>query len=95
MVAFRHIPLLLFQKRTIEHILKNFAPFVNTVQQTLLEKSLCLIGFSGDDPNFLQWIGWIRDNFPETTPLKNIPCWYYKSIGGSKKITRSKACKYC
>lgn len=41
---------------------KDFAPFVNTVQQSLLENSLCLIGFSGDDPNFLQWIGWIQDN---------------------------------
>ena len=39
-----------------------FAPFVNTVRQALLEKTLCLVGFSGDDPNFLQWIGWIRDN---------------------------------
>ena len=38
------------------------APFVNTVQQSLLENTLCLIGFSGDDPNFLQWIGWLRDN---------------------------------
>lgn len=38
------------------------AIFVNTVQQTLIENVLCLIGFSGDDPNFLQWIGWIRDN---------------------------------
>lgn len=41
---------------------KCFAPFVNTVQQSLLENALCLIGFSGDDPNFLNWIGWIRDN---------------------------------
>jgi len=41
---------------------KEFAPFVNTVQQSLIENTLCLIGFSGDDPNFLQWIGWIRDN---------------------------------
>ena len=39
-----------------------FAPFVNTVRQALLENTLCLIGFSGDDPNFLQWIGWIHDN---------------------------------
>ncbi len=39
-----------------------FAPFVNTVQQALLENTLCLIGFSGDDPNFEKWIGWIRDN---------------------------------
>ncbi len=41
---------------------QEFAPFVNTVQQSLLENTLCLIGFSGDDPNFLKWIGWIRDN---------------------------------
>lgn len=39
------------------------APFVNTVRQSLLENTLCLIGFSGDDPNFLQWIGWMRDQF--------------------------------
>jgi hypothetical protein len=40
----------------------DYAPFVNTVQQALLENTFCLIGFSGDDPNFLQWTGWIRDN---------------------------------
>ena len=37
-------------------------PFVNTVRQSLLENKLCLIGFSADDPNFLQWLGWIRDH---------------------------------
>lgn len=40
---------------------RNFAPFVNSVQQSLLENSFVLIGFSGDDPNFLEWTGWIRD----------------------------------
>lgn len=44
--------------RTYPHVNE---PFVNTVRQSLLENTLCLIGFSGDDPNFLQWIGWIRD----------------------------------
>ena len=44
---------------------KKNAPFVNTVQQSLLENTLCLVGFSGTDPNFLKWIGWIRDNFGE------------------------------
>ena len=45
------------------------APFVNTVRQSLLEKTLCLVGFSGDDPNFLQWIGWLRDQVGmETAP---------------------------
>ena len=41
---------------------RDSAHFVNTMQQSLLENTLCLIGFSGDDPNFLQWIGWIHDN---------------------------------
>ena len=41
---------------------KEQAPFVNTVQQALLENTLCLLGFSGDDPNFLHWIGWVKDN---------------------------------
>ena len=46
------------------------APFVNTMRQSLLENTLCLIGFSGDDPNFLKWIGWIRDYFGrETVPM--------------------------
>lgn len=40
---------------------QTFAPFVNLVRQALLENVLCLIGFSGDDPNFLHWIGWVRD----------------------------------
>ena len=40
---------------------KCFAPFVNTVRQSLIENAFVLIGFSGDDPNFLGWTGWIRD----------------------------------
>jgi len=40
---------------------QRFPEFVNTVRQSLIENVLCLIGFSGDDPNFLSWIGWIRD----------------------------------
>jgi hypothetical protein len=35
--------------------------FVNLARQEILETALCLIGFSGDDPNFLQWSGWVRD----------------------------------
>lgn len=38
-----------------------FAPFVNLAQQVMLEHDLCLIGFSGVDPNFLAWSGWVRD----------------------------------
>ena len=35
--------------------------FVNTVRQALMENLFCLFGFSGNDPNFLQWMGWLRD----------------------------------
>ena len=41
---------------------QNYAPLLNTVRQALLENTLCLIGFSGNDPNFLQWVGWVHDN---------------------------------
>lgn len=47
---------------------KKFAPFVNMVQQSIMENTFCLIGFSGDDPNFHSWIGWVRDNLGESTP---------------------------
>lgn len=40
---------------------QRFPEFVNTVRQSLIENVLCLIGFSGDDPNFLSWTGWLRD----------------------------------
>jgi hypothetical protein len=45
------------------------ASFVNMVQQAIMENVLCLIGFSADDPNFLCWTGWVRDNLGEAAPL--------------------------
>jgi len=47
---------------------ESHAPFVNLVQQVLMENVLCMIGFSGDDPNFLKWTGWVRDNLGKHTP---------------------------
>lgn len=47
---------------------RRFAPFVNLVQQAMMETSMVLLGFSGDDPNFLQWSGWVRDNLGEHAP---------------------------
>jgi hypothetical protein len=45
-----------------------FAPFVNLAQQAVMENLLCLVGFSGDDPNFLYWTGWVRDHLGEYAP---------------------------
>ena len=47
---------------------RDAAPFVNVVQQSLMENALVLLGFSGEDPNFLQWIGWVRDHLGESAP---------------------------
>lgn len=38
------------------------AAFVNFSRQVFIENELCLLGFSGEDPNFLQWAGWVRDH---------------------------------
>ena len=40
---------------------QKYAEFVNTVRQALIENLFCMIGFSGDDPNFKSWLGWLRD----------------------------------
>ena len=53
--------LLFFRGRISVPTLPQFAPFVNLARQVLLENELCLLGFSGDDPNFIEWSGWVRD----------------------------------
>ena len=52
-----------------------YAPFVNTVQQAMMETVFCLIGFSGDDPNFLSWSGWVRDNLGTSAPKIYLAGW--------------------
>jgi tetratricopeptide (TPR) repeat protein len=47
---------------------RRFAPFVNLAQEVAMETVLCLIGFSGADPNFLYWTGWVRDNLGPSSP---------------------------
>lgn len=69
---------------------KLFAPFVNTVQQSLLENTLCLIGFSGDDPNFLQWIGWIHDNLGKENSPKIYLIGLLHLSGAQKRLLESK-----
>ena len=47
---------------------KRHAPFVNTVQQAMMETVFCLVGFSGNDPNFLRWSGWVNENLGDDAP---------------------------
>ncbi|MFC5742911.1 SIR2 family NAD-dependent protein deacylase [Dyella tabacisoli] len=70
----------------------NFAPFVNLVRQALLENIFCLVGFSGDDPNFLHWIGWVRDMLDEhALPiylfLPKAPTLGYRKLLEARRVT--------
>ena len=52
---------LVFTQEDYRKYPENSAAFVNFTRQVFVENELCLLGFSGDDPNFLQWAGWVRD----------------------------------
>lgn len=47
---------------------QSHAPFVNLVRQSVMETVFVLIGFAGDDPNFLEWTGWVRDILGDHAP---------------------------
>jgi hypothetical protein len=47
---------------------RRFAAFVNLAQEAIMENIFCLLGFSGDDPNFLYWSGWVRDFLGAAAP---------------------------
>ena len=38
---------------------------INHIQNTIMTETLVLIGFSGNDPNFIQWLGWVKDALSE------------------------------
>lgn len=59
---------LIFTEEDFRTYPTKYAPFVNTVQQAMMETVFVLIGFSGEDPNFLQWTGWVRDRLGDYTP---------------------------
>lgn len=39
----------------------NHEPFTQLMRISLLQGAFCLFGFSGDDPNFISWLKWVRD----------------------------------
>ena len=69
-----HFPLICTQEDYRTYPVK-FAPFVNTVQQAMMETVFLLVGFSGDDPNFIHWTGWVRDNLGESAPKIYLAGW--------------------
>ena len=69
-----HFPLV-FTEEDYRTYPTKFSPFVNTVQQAMMETAFFLIGFSGNDPNFLHWSGWIRDNLGKSAPKIYLAGW--------------------
>ena len=66
---------LIFTEEDYRTYPNRFAPFVNTVQQAMMETVFLLVGFSGDDPNFLHWSGWVRDNMGSSAPKIYLAGW--------------------
>jgi hypothetical protein len=61
---------LIFTEEDFRTYPATFAPFVSLVQQSLMENVVVLFGFSGADPNFRAWHGWVRDHLGRhTQPL--------------------------
>ncbi|TWT00149.1 SIR2 family protein [Planomicrobium sp. CPCC 101079] len=58
----------IFTKSDYDNYPENFSPFVNMVQQSIMETTFVLIGFSGDDPNFIKWTSWVKSNLKEHMP---------------------------
>ncbi|MDA1532086.1 SIR2 family protein [Bacillus anthracis] len=58
----------IFTKKDYENYPQNFRPFVNMVQQSIMETTFVLIGFSGDDPNFEKWTTWVQENLGDHMP---------------------------
>ena len=78
-----HYPLVITDKdyRTYP---QSHAPFVNTVQQAMMETVFFLIGFSGSDPNFLKWSTWVWNNLREAAPRIYIAGWLDLSVDERK-----------
>lgn len=65
--------------------------FVNLMRISLLKGNFCLIGFSGDDPNFMGWINWIKDILDAPAYQKmNIPRTVYYINAEDKDLEASK-----
>jgi hypothetical protein len=60
--------------------------FTQLMRISLLQESYCLIGFSGVDPNFLEWIKWVRDVLERSGDSKKAYKIYLIEVGESKTV---------
>ena len=82
-----HYPLIATQEDYETYPTKH-APFVNTVQQAMMETVFVLVGFSGDDPNFLNWSDWVQKNLGEAAPRVFLAGWLGLSADARECLLR-------
>ncbi|SLK12268.1 SIR2 family NAD-dependent protein deacylase [Bacillus toyonensis] len=58
----------IFTQNDYDRYPEQFSPFVNMVQQSIMETTFVLLGFSGDDPNFERWTTWVKNNLGGQMP---------------------------
>ena len=63
---------------------------VNTAKQCFLESLVCLVGFSGEDPNFRAWIGWLKDVIGQGRLCPTYLITYSKGFHDAEKSLLSK-----
>ncbi|MCE5174719.1 MAG: SIR2 family protein [Bacteroidales bacterium] len=51
----------IISKEDYDHYPADHEAFTQLMRISLLQGCFCLLGFSGDDPNFIAWIKWVRD----------------------------------
>ena len=66
---------LVVTRRDFDNYPKESAAFVNTARQAMMETVFLLLGFSGDDPNFLRWSKWVRNELGESAPKVYLAGW--------------------
>lgn len=69
-----HFPLIA-TAQDYEEYPQKFAPFVNTARQAFMETLFLLLGFSGDDPNFLRWSEWVQKELGPSAPKIYLAGW--------------------
>lgn len=56
-----HLQRYIISKEDYDQYPVNHEAFTQLMRISLLQGCFCLLGFSGDDPNFITWIKWVRD----------------------------------
>lgn len=54
--------------KDIRQYSKSHGIFEHTIKQAMIENTLCLLGFSGNDDNFKVWTDWIVDHLGDSSP---------------------------